>query len=134
MSGLLVEEGGVKETAGLPREALEASAQALHVLDHGPWASGWGLTPGGTPWGTSTEAGRRNEYLGKARTALEPAVPWIAAHALEEAAAQVERRIEQIEAHQVPEQEYGSLLAQREEAVSIYRDLSAAVLSLRGGE
>jgi hypothetical protein len=118
----------------IPKEALEATAQALYVLDHGPWGSGSGLTPGGTPWGTSTEAGRRDEYLAKARAALEPAAPWIAAHALEEAAAQVELRIEQIEAHQVPEQEYGSLLAQREEAASIYRDLRDAAVALRGGE
>lgn len=46
----------------------EQIARALHYLDYGPWVSGGGLTEGGTPWGTSREKDRHEEYLGRART------------------------------------------------------------------
>lgn len=48
----------------------EELAQALHVAEHGPWISGQGLRPGGTPWGTTREAAAREEYLRRADTVL----------------------------------------------------------------
>ena len=67
--------------------------------------------------------------------ALEAAAPHMLAgakaEALEEMAADVSLRIDQIEAHHVPESEYGTLLAQREESVSIYRDIRARAASYR---
>lgn len=45
----------------------ERVARALHVLEHGPWISGQGITEGGTPWGTSRESDRHEEYLSRAR-------------------------------------------------------------------
>lgn len=52
-------------------EAIERVAEVLHILDHGPWVSGGGITPYGTPWGTSREASRREEYRIKARAVVE---------------------------------------------------------------
>jgi hypothetical protein len=54
-------------TVPLEHGDYERTARALHVLDHGPWVSGQGLTEGGTPWGTSREADRHDAYLKRAR-------------------------------------------------------------------
>ena len=52
---------------------VERAAQALYVLQRGEWVSGKGITPGGTPWGTSTEAAEHDRFLTLARAAFEAA-------------------------------------------------------------
>jgi hypothetical protein len=65
--------------AAIPDEAVEAAAQTLWIVEHGPWISGGGIAAGGTPWGTSREAINRSRYRVRARAALEAAnLPLIA--------------------------------------------------------
>jgi len=49
---------------------LERAAAALYVAENGPWVSGQGITPGGTPWGTTRERELRPEYLRRAGAVL----------------------------------------------------------------
>jgi hypothetical protein len=59
--------------APIPDDAVEAAAQTLWIVEHGPWISGGGIAAGGTPWGTSREAIHRSRYRVRARAALEAA-------------------------------------------------------------
>lgn len=104
----------------ISNEAVEAAARAIH--EAGDWDEPWT----GDDW-------RADCARSEALRALEAVAPIIRAGALEAAADSVSQRIDQIEAHQVPECEYGALLAQREEAASIYRDLRARAAAERGG-
>jgi hypothetical protein len=58
----------------LDAATVERVAESLYHADHGPWVSGHGFTPGGTPWGTSREQQLRIEYISKARAVLAAAV------------------------------------------------------------
>lgn len=88
----------------------------------------------GLGWADASEW-ERSAYLDHATNLLEAAAPHMLAgakaDALDEAADDVSLRIDQIEAHQVPESEYGTLLAQREEAVGIYRDIRTRATKYR---
>ena len=53
---------------------VERAARALYIEDYGAWVSGQGVTPGGTPWGTSLEQSRHAEYFRKAEAVLAAAV------------------------------------------------------------
>jgi hypothetical protein len=75
----------------IPDEAVEAAARGLHHAEHGPWVSGGGVTPGGTPWGTSREMARKELYLSRARLALEAAAPHLMAIAWDEGCAAHEK-------------------------------------------
>jgi hypothetical protein len=51
-------------------DQLEQVARALYVTMNGPWASGQGITEGGTPWGTTREQDQHEDYLRKAAVFL----------------------------------------------------------------
>lgn len=75
-------------------EAHEAVARAIYLrLNGGQWASGLTEQAGGTPWGTSWEADRHEEYLNHADVvlnALRPELEAMLTSAEEDAVANVD--------------------------------------------
>jgi len=63
---------------------VEATSQALYLVDYGRWTSG--PDPLGTPWGTSREQTHRETYRRDAREVLDAAAPAIEVRTLREAA------------------------------------------------